>query len=155
MTKLLRAISTIGVLTVLLIWHSPACAQALPPSQALVNLYKIAEQISKDPGSEYRKDASPDFPRPSEIEAQWDASMAAHGNELTPEERKQFIPCAAHLKVAITDTEIGYRVHITQPNNPAAQESARKRLEEAPPEIAKCAPAQELALREIAKDSAK
>ena len=154
MTKLIRAIFAMGVLTLLLTWHSCAFAQVLNPRQALVNLYRAAQRIIKDPGSEYKKDASPDFPRPSEIQTQWDASMAAHGNDLTPEERKQFIPCAAHLNAAITDTEIGYRIQISQPNNPPAQESARKRLDEAQPEVAKCASAYELAMSEIAKASA-
>ncbi len=154
-TKLLRAIFTLGVLTLLLVWHSSASAQALTPDQALVNLYKAAQQIIKDPGSEYKKDASPDFPRPSDIQAQWDASMSAHGNDLSTEERRQFIPCAAHLNAAITDMEIGYRIQISQPNNAAAQQSAQKRRDEAPPEVAQCAPAYELALSEIAKASAK
>ena len=137
MTIPMRAIFTIIVLTLLLGWRSSASAQPLNPQQALVNLYRAAQRIIKDPGSEYKKDASPDFPRSSDMQAQWDASMSAHGNDLTPEERKQFIPCAAHLNAAITDTEIGYRIQISQPNNPPAQESARKRLDEAQPEVAK------------------
>jgi hypothetical protein len=155
MTKLLRAFFMMGALILLPVWPSSASAQELRAQQALVNLYKAAQQIIKDPGSEYKKGGSPDFPRPSEIQMQWDSSMAAHGNDLTSEERKQFIPCVAHLNAAITDVEIGYRIQISQPNNPPAQESARKRLDEAPPEFAKCASAHELALSEIAKASGK
>src|SRR5271168_3255984 len=108
MTNLSRTSFTMGFLALTLIFHSSVWGQekAKPPAQALLDLNQAAEKIIKDPGSEYRKGGNPDFPHPSDVQAQWDASMAAHGNDLSAEQRKLFPACAAHLNSAITDMEI-------------------------------------------------
>lgn len=156
MTKLPAAIATMGALLLSLIFHPSASAQAKAqsPAQALLNLYQAAQQIIKDPASEYEKDKNPDFPYPSQIQAQWDASMAAYGNNLSTQERELFPACAAHLNAAITDMEIGYRIQISQPSA-AAQQSAETRKSEAPGEVAQCSAAIELAQSEVASTPSK
>ncbi len=150
MTKLSVAICAVCALALALVCQPSAWAQAKAqsPAQALVNLYQAAQQIIKDPAGEYEKGENPDFPYPSQIQAQWDASMAAYGNDLTTQERALFPACAAHLNAAITDMEIGYRIQISQPSD-AAQQSAQKRKDEAPGEVAQCSAAMELAQGEV------
>lgn len=115
------------------------------PQRAFANLYEIAQKMTENPASEYVKDNQPDFPYPSDIQKQWDDSIAAHGNDLTVEERKQLIPCAAKLNSAITSMEIGYRIEITQPGNDEAQASAQKRYASGRADFAECASAYETA----------
>jgi hypothetical protein len=143
-------ILTMGAVMLPLVFQPSASAQAKAqsPAQALVNLYQAAQQLIKDPAGEYEKDQNPDFPYPSQIQAQWYASMSAYGNDLTTQERELFVPCAAHLNAAITDMEIGYRIQISQPSE-AAQQSAQKRKDEAPGEVAQCSAAIELAQSEV------
>ena len=85
-----------GVLAAALSDCSPAAAPALAqtPAQALLNLHQAAQQLIADPGGDYEKGCNPDFPYPSDIQAQWDASMSAYGNQLSTEEREQFPACA-------------------------------------------------------------
>ncbi len=144
------AILTMGAVLLSLIFHPSASAQAKAqsPAQALLNLYQAAQQLIKDPAGDYEEGKNPDFPYPSQIQAQWDASMAAYGNTLTTQERALFVPCAAHLNAAITDVEIGYRIQISQPSD-AAQQSAKQRKDEAPGEVAQCSAAIELAQSEV------
>ena len=40
--------------------------------------------------------------------------MSQAGTGLTPDQRNNIIPCAAHLNNAIGDMERGYLIHITQ-----------------------------------------
>jgi hypothetical protein len=150
MAKLAGAMFTMGVLLFTLICHSAASAQAKAqtPAQALLNLYQAAQQLVQDPASEYQKGADPDFPYPSDIQAQWEASMAAHGNDLSTEERRLFPRCAAYLNGAITDMEVGYRIQISQPSA-GGQQSAQKRFSDARGEVAQCTSAIEVAQGEI------
>lgn len=150
MTKLSVAVCAVCASALALLCQPAASAQAKAqsPAQALVNLYQAAQQIIKDPAGEYEKGANPDFPYPSQIQAQWDASMSAYGNTLTTQERELFPACAAHLNGAITDMEIGYRIQISQPSA-AAQQSAQTRFSEAPGEVAQCSAAIELAQSEV------
>ncbi len=150
MNKPSLVILTMGAVMLPLIFHSSASAQAKAqsPAQALANLYQAAQQLIKDPAGEYEKGENPDFPYPSQIQAQWDASMAANGNTLSPQQRELFVPCAAHLNAAITDVEIGYRIQISQPSA-AAQQDAQKRMDEAPGEVAQCSAAIQLAQSEV------
>ena len=150
MKHLSVAISTMGAFVLVFVCSSSALAQAKvqSPAQALSNLYQAAQQIIKDPAGEYEKGASPDFPYPSQIQAQWDASMAANGNTLTIQQRELFVPCAAHLNAAITDMEIGYRIQISQPSD-AAKQSAQTRMNEAPGEVGQCSAAMQLAQSEV------
>jgi hypothetical protein len=150
MTKLSVAISAVCALALALVCppSAPAQAKAQTPAQALLNLYQAAQQIIKDPAGEYEKGENPDFPYPSQIQAQWDASMAAYGNDLSTQERKLFPDCAAHLNAAITDMEIGYRIQISQPSA-EAQQTAQTRFSEAPGEVAQCSAAIELAQSEV------
>lgn len=150
MKYLLVAISTMGALALALVCPSSASAQAKAqsPAQALVNLYQAAQQIIKDPAGDYEKGKNPDFPYPSQMQAQWDASMVAYGNSLSTQERALFPACAAHLNAAITDMEIGQRIKVNQPTE-AAQQEAQTRFSEAPGEAAQCSPAIELAQSEI------
>jgi len=144
------AISTMGALALALVCPSSASAQAKAqsPAQALVNLYQAAQQIIKDPAGDYEKGKNPDFPYPSQMQAQWDASMVAYGNSLSTQERALFPACAAHLNAAITDMEIGQRIKVNQPTE-AAQQDAQTRFSEAPGEAAQCSAAIELAQSEI------
>jgi hypothetical protein len=150
MKYLLVAISTMGALALALVCPSSASAQAKAqsPAQALVNLYQAAQQIIKDPAGDYEKGKNPDFPYPSQMQAQWDASMVAYGNSLSTQERALFPACAAHLNAAITDMEIGQRIKVNQPTE-AAQQEAQTRFSEAPGEAAQCSAAIELAQSEI------
>jgi hypothetical protein len=127
------AISTIGAVMLTLVFHSSASAQtkAQSPAQALVNLYQAAQQIIKDPDGDFEDGKNPDFPYPSQMQAQWDASMVAYGNNLSTQERALFPACAAHLNAAITDMEIGCRIKAKQPSE-AAQQDGQKRMDEAP-----------------------
>jgi hypothetical protein len=144
------AISTIGAVMLTLVFHSSASAQtkAQSPAQALVNLYQAAQQIIKDPDGDFEDGKNPDFPYPSQMQAQWDASMVAYGNNLSTQERALFPACAAHLNAAITDMEIGCRIKLKQPTE-AAQQDGQKRMDEAPGEVAQCSAAIELAQSEI------
>jgi len=155
MAKLSRAIFMMGVFAVALLWNPIASARAQSaqtPQQALINLYQATEQLIKDPAADYGDGT---YPYPSAMETQWDNSFYAHGSELSAEERGQFIPCAAHLKAAITDVEIGYRVQVTQPkNNTAAQQDGQTRRDEAPAKVALCDSAYKLAQSEIINSSA-
>ena len=150
MKYLLVAISTMGALALALVCPSSASAQAKAqsPAQALVNLYQAAQQIIKDPAGDYEKGKNPDFPYPSQMQVQWDASMVAYGNSLSTQERALFPACAAHLNAAITDMEIGQRIKVNQPTE-AAQQEAQTRFSEAPGEAAQCSAAIELAQSEI------
>lgn len=150
MTKLRVATTTMSVLAIALVWPSSAPAQvkALSPAQALLNLYQEAQQMIKDPGVDYQKGKNPDFPRPSAVQAQWDASMSAYGTRLSTGERRLFPACAAHSNAAITDMEIGYRIKISQPSA-AAQQSAQSRFNQAPGELAQCTEAIKLAQSEV------
>jgi len=150
MKYLLVAISTMGALALALVCPSSASAQAKAqsPAQALVNLYQAAQQIIKDPAGDYEKGKNPDFPYPSQMQAQWDASMVDYGNSLSTQERALFPACAAHLNAAITDMEIGQRIKVNQPTE-AAQQEAQTRFSEAPGEAAQCSAAIELAQSEI------
>ena len=123
-------------------------------AQALLNLDQAAQEIIKDPGRDYQKEKNPDFPHASAIQAQWDASMSAYGTHLSTEERQLFPACAAHLNVAITDMEIGYRIKISQPSA-AAQQSAQTRFDEAPGEVAQCTVAIKLAQSEVGSSANK
>ena len=144
------AISTIGAVMLTLVFHSSASAQtkAQSPAQALVNLYQAVQQIIKDPDGDFEDGKNPDFPYPSQMQAQWDASMVAYGNSLSTQERALFPACAAHLNAAITDMEIGQRIKVNQPTE-AAQQEAQTRFSEAPGEAAQCSAAIELAQSEI------
>jgi len=150
MRFLSAVISTMGALALTLACPSSASAQAKAqsPAQALINLYQAAQQIIKDPAGDYEKGKNPDFPYPSQMQAQWDASMAAYGNNLSTQERALFPACAAHLNAAITDMEIGERIKANQPTE-AAQQDAQTRFSEAPGEVAQCSAAIELAQSEI------
>ncbi len=136
------AILTMGSVLLSLVLHSSASAhsKAQSPAQALLNLYQAAQQIIKDPAGDYEKDQNPDFPYPSQIQAQWDASMSAYGNTLSTQERALFPACAAHLNAAITDVEIGYRI-VRKPSSEEARQSGQARMDEAPGEFAQCSPA--------------
>lgn len=129
---------------------SPAAAppRAQTPAQALLNLHQAAQQHIADPGGDFEMGCNPDFPYPSDIQAQWDASMSAYGNQLSPEERELFPACASHLNAAITDVEIGYRVVSGQPSD-AAKASAKARMDKAPGEVAQCSAAMALAPSEV------
>jgi hypothetical protein len=144
------AILTMSAVLFSLIFHSSASAQAKAqsPTQALLNLYQAAQQLIKDPAGDFEEGKNPDFPYPSQIQAQWDASMAANGNTLTTQEHALFPACAAHLNAAITDVEIGYRIQVSQPSE-AAQQDAKKRMDEAPGEVAQCSAAIALAQSEV------
>ena len=144
------AISTIGAVMLTLVFHSSASAQtkAQSPAQALVNLYQAVQQIIKDRDGDFEDGKNPDFPYPSQMQAQWDASMVAYGNNLSTQERALFPACAAHLNAAITDMEIGCRIKLKQPTE-AAQQDGQKRMDEAPGEVAQCSAAIELAQSEI------
>lgn len=143
--KILRAAFTIGLL-----WTPSAFSQTVEiPQRAFANLYEIAEKMTKDPGSEYEKGEQPDFPYPAAIEKQWDDSMSAHGNDLTQDERKYLVPCAAKLRSSITSMEIGYRIEQSQPGNDAAQASAQKRYASGRADFAECASSYEFAKSEV------
>ena len=161
--KFVRAICMAGVLAIGLVWSSAASARsqtqtqsqtqtAQPPARALANLYEVAKSITSDPAGEAEEHpgGSPTFPYPTAIQAQWDDSMATYGNTLTQEERAEFIPCAAHLRNAITQMEIGYTVEVTQPkSNTGAQESAQKSYALAKTEFEQCDAAYALAQSEV------
>ena len=129
---------------------SPAAAppQAQTPAQALLNLHQAAQQLIEDPGGDYEKGCNPDFTYPSDIQAQWDASMSAYGNELSTEERELFPAFASHLNAAITDVEVGYRIETSQPTD-AAKASAKAQTGEAPGEVAQCSAAIAFAQGEV------
>jgi hypothetical protein len=166
MARLSRAVLMTGFLVLTPFWNPSASAQAAQaapepqaqpqtqtaqtPQQALVNLYQAAQQIIKDPASDYKAGASPQFPYPSYAQAQWDNSMAAHGNDLSTEERNQFVPCADYLNIAITDMEIGFVLQISQPaDNSTAQQDMQQRYSDAPKEVEKCGSAYQLAQSEV------
>jgi hypothetical protein len=142
MKDLSVAISAVGALAVALICPSSTSAPAVAqtPARALVNLYQATQQLINDPGGEFEEGKNPDFPYPSQIQVQWDASMAKNGDTLTTQERELFVPCAAHLNAAISDVEIGYRI-VYKPSSDAAKQSGQARMNEAPGEFAQCSPA--------------
>ena len=96
------------------------------PLRAFINLYQVGTEMTGDPGTDYDPKNNPDFPYPSDIQAQWFRAMAANGNQLTPAQKQQLIPCAAHLNAAIDDMERGHRIAISQPGNAPAQATAQR-----------------------------
>jgi len=129
----------------------PAAAQA--PERALSNLHQAAQSMINDPGAEYDKTASPDFPYPSEVWAQWNASMLAYGTQLTEQQRALFAPCADHLNNAIDYMERGYRETINQPDDSGAQADATKLKTDAQAEFNQCDAAYALAQSEVVNAS--
>jgi hypothetical protein len=107
------------------------------PSAALQNLYQLAAQMTADPSPGYDRHTSR-WPRADQIQQQWVASVSVNGNNLTPEQRRQMIPCAAHLNSAIDFMERGYRIEISQKNNPPAQRSAQNLYAKGRMEFALC-----------------
>jgi hypothetical protein len=162
--KFSRTIFVGGVLAIGLVGSSAALGQtqsetqtAQPPARALANLYAVAKSIINDPAGEAEEHpgGSPTFPYPDAIQAQWDSSLATYGNTLTQQERAEFIPCAAHLRNAITDMEIGYTVEDTQPkSNTGAQESAQKSYAAAKTEFEQCDAAYALGQSEVGNGAA-
>src|SRR5581483_5239026 len=87
-----------------------------PVDQAFQNLYKAAAEIVQDPGCCYRKPGADqnDFPTQRQAQTQWKLAVEKQGGNLSQNARENLIPCAGHLNNAITDMEIGYRIHIEQ-----------------------------------------
>ena len=111
-----------------------------PVEQAFQKLHQIAAEITADPSSFYvqgRVDKS-QWPAVDQAQAQWYTAMSQAGTGLTPDQRNNIVPCAAHLNNAIGDMERGYLIHITQESNPPAQATATKLYGEAQDEFAKC-----------------
>jgi hypothetical protein len=130
---------------------------AQPPARALANLYEVTKSIINDPSGEAEEHpgGSPTFPYPEAIKLQWDASMVAYGKKLTPQERDQFVPCAAHLNTAIADMEKGYTTEDTQPkSNTGAQADAQKSYAAGKTEFAQCDAAYALAQSEVGNGAA-
>jgi|SRR5580704_5515765 len=151
--KFSRAIFVCGVLAIGLVGSVGALSQTQTQTQtsasaqavarALSNLYQVAKSITNDPAGEAEEHPGgpPTFPYPDAMRAQWDSAIAANSGGLTPQEREQYVPCAAHLTNAILDTEQGYTVEDTQPkSNAGAQESAQKSYAEGKAEFAQCNP---------------
>ncbi len=123
------------------------------PLRAFANLYQIAAEMTQDPSSEYDPGHGPksDFPYPADIEKQWVRSVATNGKQLTAEERRQLIPCAAHLRNAIGSMERGYRIKISQVGNAPAQKSAQNLYAMGRAEFALCSGVDEFANNELKK----
>jgi hypothetical protein len=169
-TKFSRTIFVCGVLAIGIVTGLAALGQAQTQTQpqisaaaqavarALANLYQVAQSIIKDPAGEAEEHpgGSPTFPYPDSMRAQWDSAIADNSGGLTPQEREQYVPCAAHLNNAIIDTEQGYTVEDTQPkSNTGAQESAQKSYAAGKAEFALCNPsAYALAQSEVGSSAA-
>jgi hypothetical protein len=123
---------------------------AQTPAAALQNLYQLAAQMTGDPAPGHDRQTSR-WPRADQIQQQWVASVSANGNDLTPQQRRQMVPCAAHLNSAIDFMERGYRIEISQKNNPPAQQSAQNLYAKGRMEFALCAGADEFANNQLKK----
>ena len=107
------------------------------PAQAVQKLYELTAEITDDPSSGY--DAKTDhWPEADAAWQQWDNSMQADGNALTPQQRQVLPACAAHLNAAIDAAERSYRIQKSQPNNSAAQADAQKLLATGRSDFAQC-----------------
>jgi hypothetical protein len=112
-------------------------ANAESPVQAEQKLYLLAAEMTNNPSSGY--DAkNDDWPEADAAWQQWDNSMAAGGNTLTPQQHQVLPACATHLNAAIGDAERSYRIQRSQPNNPPAQADAKKLLGTARTEFEQC-----------------
>ena len=111
-----------------------------PVQPAFQKLYELTAQMTQDPSSFYNANAEADqsdFPTPTQITAQYDAAWDQGGNALTTDQRNFVIPCAAHLKNAISAMEVGYRIKETQ-TSPLAAKSVLAAYTRARQEFAKC-----------------
>lgn len=111
-----------------------------PVQPAFQKLYELTAKIIQDPSSFYDASAKADqsdFPTPTQITAQYDAAWNQGGNALTTDQRNFVIPCAAHLKTAISAMERGYRVKVTQ-TSPLAARSVLSAYTVGRQEFAKC-----------------
>jgi hypothetical protein len=107
------------------------------PAQAVEKLYDLAAEITADPSSGY--DAkNGNWPEADAAWQQWDNSIGLNGNALTQQQRNELVPCAANLGAAINSAEEGYRIQISQANNPAAQASVQQDYARARKEFAQC-----------------
>jgi len=112
-------------------------ANAESPVQAEQKLYLLAAEMTNNPSSGY--DAkNGNWPEADADWLQWDNSMAAGGNTLTPQQHQVLPACAAHLGTAIGDAERSYLIEKSQPNNPPAQADAKKLLATARTEFEQC-----------------
>jgi hypothetical protein len=108
------------------------------PLQAFIQLDAVAQEVTSAPGTDYQA-GQPDFPKPTQIQAQWDQAMSSDGNALTPGQRQEILPCVPHLNAAIDDMERGWRIQVSQANNSAAQQTAQKLYAAAKAEMVLCA----------------
>jgi len=107
------------------------------PAQAVQKLYDLAAEMTNNPSSGY--DAkNGNWPEADAAWQQWDNSIGLNGNALTQQQRNELVPCAANLGAAISSAEEGYRIQISQPNNPPAQASAQQDYARARKEFAQC-----------------
>src|SRR5580658_1244140 len=112
-------------------------ANAESPVQAEQKLYLLAAEMTNNPSSGY--DAkNGNWPEADADWLQWDNSMAAGGNTLTPQQHQVLPACAAHLGAAIDAAERSHRIQISQPGNSAAQADAQKLLGTARSDFEQC-----------------
>ena len=103
------------IVAVAMLCALPAISQTKPaelPQRALLNLYQVAQEMLADPSKDYEASENPDFPYPSDIQAQWANSIAFYGAGLPDDESSKMGTCASHLNNAITDKELGYRLEV-------------------------------------------
>jgi len=125
-------------------------APAGSPQGAFANLYQVAEAMTNlpnGPGLYFEKDESPQFPYPDEVQKGWLASVASAGDQFSGDLKTTLVDCAALLNHAISLTESGYIIEITQP---AGQQDAASLYSQAKELVNQCSAANALATGALA-----
>jgi hypothetical protein len=115
------AIAVTSALSVLLLYNASAQDQTATPqtqsattsaSALFKDLYNQAQAVVNSPASRYVAGQYPplDFPQVSQADQNWANFTADHGNVLPPDVDAAYAECVPHLRHAISNAEIGYRM---------------------------------------------
>lgn len=113
------------------------------------DLYQVAKEMANSAAGEYTGPQNPDFEHPAEVQEAWANFEKDRGNNMSPQERAQFLPCVPPLNAAIDKAERGYRIQYAQeqakknggkPNEEALAEAAGLH-DQAQAQFAECKPA--------------
>ena len=108
------------------------------------NLYNAAQAVVNDPASKYVGTQNPDFPTTAQAEQDWVNFTADKGNVLPPDIDAQYAQCVPHLRNAISNAEIGYRMLRADPNSPDAASLKNEAMVELDQNQAQCKQALQL-----------
>ena len=111
------------------------------------NLYNQAQAVVNSPPSRYVAGQNPplDFPLVSQAELDWANFTAEKGNVLPPDVDATYAECVPHLRNAIGNAEIGYRMQKADANSPDAASLQNEAKTELKANQTQCAKALQLA----------